>query len=209
MRLFCFLLLAGCTAEQTPFDDSPCGNPRSTCALDADCGEGACVALVEEPGGLCRCQASTRYRAPQCIDGPSMDIECCEHAACAEGQYCQGHGYDARGDYCNGIPPRGGQCLPDEPDCVDHADCAEGLCVPAGLLGYRRNTCVAAACQSDADCSERAGGQCSLLYMECNPGRFTCTYADDECRERADCEHGAYCVSREEGPTCLAYAHPA
>jgi len=112
-------------------------------------------------------------------------------------------GYDAQDAYCGGMaPPEWNSCVAD--GCVSDADCGEErICMPAGVFGYVRATCVRAPCLVDGDCVLRDGGECRAFFRRCASWGFACSYADDPCRVDADCpqdgRHPMFCQPLADG----------
>lgn len=84
--------------------------------------------------------------------------------------------------------------------CSTNADCADNevcLCSTGVATddGWRNVTvlsqCIAAYCQTDADCD---GYACGLSFDLCgNPQALACRTAQDACVTDADCAEGSYC----------------
>jgi hypothetical protein len=175
--------------QQCSVGEGRCAHPRSTCGDDLDCGVGTCGRLPDVDGAPCTCsQPPELPPINECQEGEG---ECCALADCPapppdRRNACTEQSDGRRmGSYCGGAQPLpAGMCVVDE---CNPGDCAPNqICVPAGVRGYVVNTCVEAACQTDADCNLMAGGECRL-YTFCETSRFACTYAG-QCRTSADCD---------------------
>lgn len=210
MRLFVLLMLGVAFAAcQDPPDDPTigegerCDHPRSSCRVDADCGDGRCGAVPDDPGTPCHCIDSDPTPERGSCD-PALQGECCEDTDCPGAQRCQRMILGPQNEYCGGArPPEDNVCRGDM--CQADVDCDAGqVCIPAGAFGFVFNTCRGAGCRSDADCDARPGGECRPYFTPCLSGAFGCSYADDPCRTDADCPPGlgdVGCVPQPGGGT--------
>jgi hypothetical protein len=181
---------------------------RHHCDEDADCADGPCQRVPDVPGATRYCLAYRMRPEVHCAEGNTPEDEgaCCSDMDCvAEDQ--QGLCVSFLVGYCGGVqPPEISTCR--YHGCQTDADCTEGhICAPAGFPGSGRvvNYCLQARCATDADCADRAGGQCRLLssapHCYWNYG-FTCTYDDDPCRGAGDCGLSSSCIDTGDGVEC-------
>lgn len=180
----------------------PCEVPGSTCQGDADCAAGQACAPAAL-GGPCACLDRPARQLGAC--GPG---ECCEDAECvpadARPVVCLDRTLDAQQALCPDHPvDAGNRCAADA--CLADADCPLGqACVRPGQYGFAVAVCVPRHCRLDADCAERAGGQCTAFMTACAVAGYWCTYADDPCRQDSDCPQRAapkVCQPEAGGPT--------
>ena len=185
---------------------------RGSCVVDADCSDPtwSCISIpADDPNGYHTCQPA-EAAPPNCGTAEPPD-ECCVHAECTtdpSGTCVVGPIF-----YCGGVAPTiANACLYDE--CTDDNDCgADELCLPPRVLAEPVSRCVAAGCRVDADCTDRAAGQCEPFFDPCN-GRlsgFFCTYEDSECRSDSDCAGGEHCapgVDRDGNTACMTFQPP-
>lgn len=150
------------------------------CTSDADCAGGTCVEVA--PGiGVC---VGTAEEATACSGTPDID-ECCDSSECTEGACYLG----PVTPYCGG-PAMVAHNVCASDLCSSDADCADGVCLPAGAFSRPVRTCLPAGCTSDADCSAEAGGRCVLYYDPC------CGSPSLQCRYPGGCRTADDCPSR-------------
>jgi hypothetical protein len=81
--------------------------------------------------------------------------------------------------------------------CATAADCSgsNAICVPAGALGRKANTCLTGGCRRDLDCKDLAGGKCEPVTSACcdGPAGLFCVYPGKGCRSNGDCATGSSC----------------
>lgn len=187
--------------------EMPSGPPLRGCLADDECGADArCVPVPMVEGAAHYCVPNPPLTPNPC-QGDGRD-GCCEDADCqggAEGRF--GVCHDAMVGFCGGAPPPSLNAC-SNPECnVDEA-CPEGrICLPAGLFGRPVNTCVEAACGSDADCTLLPGGQCQMVFngQTCPAPLLSCTYGDSPCRVFDACPPGQLCIanSARDDTVCL------
>lgn len=173
-------------------DGGTLANRRDQCDGPEDCGGAACMAIPDQPGATRVCVGAREVPQRSCAPdaGPGdWPGACCTHDGCTLDGGTPGFCVDFQVGYCGGAPPpEVNTCRYDA--CQTDADCGnQRACVPAGAYGRVTSLCVDMACATDEDCNARAGGECRALFFgECGAiGGFSCTYADDPCREDRDC----------------------
>jgi hypothetical protein len=192
--------------------------PRSSeCTQSSDCPpSGSDVPVCSEviPGGYRVCL----YRPPEATHAstePNQD-ECDATRPCATGK-C----YEVL-RFSSGLCGLGGAaaynaCRSDA--CSADSECPNGFCGPPGLSSdsiVRRDwvrQCFQANCQTNDDCTQHAGGVCTLVSESCShsdtgrlkglfhPARLACVYPDG-CGRESDCPEGS-CMVIDGSASCV------
>ena len=189
-----------------PVDDTD----GHACTVDEDCTEGECIGVPDTRDAARACQSEPELWLHAC-DTPGPMGNCCSDEDCTAGSFGDGQCAAIGVGYCGGpAPPEGNTCRYDE--CSTDADCAdEYTCLPAGVLGSLTRRCIQASCDSHDDCSEGAGGFCSLLYSSqtCPEITLGCTYSDSECRRAQGCDSwpDRLCVVSADGQNANCLEH--
>jgi hypothetical protein len=135
---------------------------------------------------------------------------CCTSADCAmtNGGGCYS-GTDLQ--FCGGAFPGFNQCVSN--DCLKDADCgAKAICVLAGSFGLPKRVCLPAFCKTDADCTAKPGGGCTLIGSNpcCqlpSPDGLGCVYPGS-CVSDIDCAGGACHLDPNTGASACGPASP-
>jgi hypothetical protein len=126
------------------------------------------------------------------VDCASALDQCCATKPCANGEACYA---GPLVPVCSGMAQEPyNRCAMDQ--CSQDADCvASQICAPAGTLGMKIRTCVAARCKLDADCTAAPGGVCAPVAEPCcgTSAGLACVYPSGGCRSSADCASSEYC----------------
>ena len=206
--------------ESTP-DAAPAGTPdelvmpgRPTlgCRDASDCTGGDCVPITDGYSACSDLDAELETRADAGL------IEGCDGDHPCETGTCFRLGVAAGANQCTpgGVDLRN-VCISDE--CSTDADCPSGgFCAPAGVAGtsklynFPRRRCLAASCNSNADCRAKPGGICGLIRQGCMPygieqwgfrdATLACIYPDG-CTLGSDCTSG-YCDVLDGAAVCLS-----
>lgn len=169
---------------------------KSECDGPEDCPGGECVDI--NGGGYHACKYPV-VEATMCT-GSVLD-ECCDTSECITGK-CLAAPLEP---YCGGPQPAMyNACGVDQ--CLTNADCTDGVCVPAGVVGNQVAMCVPAMCFGTV-CGQESLSSCALVRDPCcnGPAGFICI-EEDGCQSNADCP-GGYCeqgVCMQGAPLCPA-----
>jgi Dickkopf-like protein len=157
------------------------------CLVDKECAVGStCVAL--SPGGFRTCVTPV----PPPSNCTASDTCCPGVKECAAGATC----------VAGPLAPSCGLVVSPSPVCAKEActvlaDCSgsNAICVPAGALDRKANTCLTGGCRRDTDCKDIAGGKCEPVTSNCcsGPNGLYCVYPAKGCRSSADCAVGSTC----------------
>ena len=180
----------------------------NACETDTDCGNGTCIAVVDNSTDIKVCQQApptTMHSCDYSIGEFEMMNECCDNVDCVDSLGNSGYCLAYSVNYCGGPPPpESNVCRYDE--CQQDSDCQTGkVCLDKGVLGEAINRCVVADCTSHSDCSDSIGGRCSAVYNSptCGDLVLTCTDQESECRHYNDCNSGQnLCVKSSNGVMC-------
>ena len=219
MSIICFWILYNCSSSHPTNDDidedtvgeDVKGNDTDgginnllepyDCISDSDCGEdGKCIRVPDQPGGYWTCKA----KVEEATMSVSPNDECTTSADCANlGENCGCYTVEECYDQCMLY----NKCICDE--CEKDSDCSEDeICVPGGVWGFYRNTCVKVSCKTSYDCTEGSEPQCLPFFDPCIGtllGKY-CTYRESECRRDEDCinsSNGIACVINGDRPECV------
>ena len=166
--------------------------------------DGDCDTNADCNGGECLAMTPGGYRV--CTSMPTEATSCTDpqlDECCTTADCAFGKCFHAD------LPCCGGACQPLHntcfaAQCFGDADCTTGsICLPAGL-GYARS-CMVAACKVAADCTAEPGGVCAPVANACPGcgGGLYCVYPSDGCRSNADCP-GGYCGVDGDTARCMS-----
>lgn len=155
------------------------------CDSDGDCSPGTCVEL--SPGGYRVCKDPVQEATACTTSG--ID-ECCTSSECTTGKCLR----FPTTPYCGGAAPQEHNVCAEDL-CQSSVQCSregQGLCIPAGALGYQTASCIGTYCVKDTDCTDAAGGTCVMLRDPCcgAPTGLVCSYPPKGCRTASDCPDG-------------------
>ncbi|HWZ87557.1 MAG TPA: hypothetical protein VNW92_01870, partial [Polyangiaceae bacterium] len=93
--------------------------------------------------------------------------------------------------------------------CKLNTDCTgdNAICVPAGALDRKADSCLTGGCRRDEQCTAAPGGKCEPVTDACcsAPTGLFCVYPDTGCRSNADCAQG-HCAISGNSAMCVAGA---
>jgi hypothetical protein len=192
---------SGPTSSSTTASGQGGGGIHGECATNADCPDnGECVDL--EPGGNKVCKYPVQ-EATMCTEGDPD--ECCNSTECDLDTKCYPFPLSP---HCGGAQPQPHNvCAKDQ--CASNNDCPDdGVCVPAGALGFKVATCIPAACHGTI-CGQESITDCVIAHHPCcgNAIGLACV---GECATNADCPDGYCDISQDTfrlecfpgGPPC-------